>query len=82
MKQNRYSEEQFIKILNGAETGIPVADLCHKHEVSDASYYTWRRKYGGTNVNEAKRLKQLEDENRKLKRLLARRCWRKRRQRP
>ena len=79
MKQNRYSEEQFIKMLKEAETGIPVADLCQKYWVSDASYYTWRGTPAGPNVNEAKRLEQLEDENRKLKRLLARRCWRKQR---
>ena len=71
MKQKRYSEEQIIQILKEAEAGMPVADVCRKHGVSDASFYTWRRKYGGMNVSEVKRLKHLEEENRQLKRLLA-----------
>ena len=71
MKQKRYSEEQIIQILKEAEAGMPVADVCRKHGVSDASFYTWRRKYGGMNVSEVKRLKRLEEENRQLKRLLA-----------
>ena len=71
MKQKRYSEEQIIHILKEAEAGMPVADVCRKHGVSDASFYTWRRKYGGMNVSEVKRLKHLEEENRQLKRLLA-----------
>ena len=71
MKQKRYSEEQIIQILKEAEAGLPVADVCRKHGVSDASFYTWRRKYGGMNVSEVKRLKHLEEENRQLKRLLA-----------
>ena len=71
MKRKRYSEEQIIQILKEAEAGMPVADVCRKHGVSDASFYTWRRKYGGMNVNEVKRLKHLEEENRQLKRLLA-----------
>ena len=64
MKQKRYSEEQIIQILKEAEAGLPVADVCRKHGVSDASFYTWRRKYGGMNVSEVKRLKHLEEENR------------------
>ena len=71
MKQKRYSEEQIISILNEAEAGVPVAELCRKHGMSDASFYNWRAKYGGMTVSEAKRLKQLEEENRKLKKLLA-----------
>ena len=71
MKQKRYSKEQIIQILKEAEAGMPVADVCRKHGVSDASFYTWRRKYGGMNVSEVKRLKHLEEENRQLKRLLA-----------
>ena len=71
MKQKRYSEEQIIQILKEAEAGLLVADVCRKHGVSDASFYTWRRKYGGMNVSEVKRLKHLEEENRQLKRLLA-----------
>ena len=62
---------QIIQILKEAEAGMPVADVCRKHGVSDASFYTWRRKYGGMNVSEVKRLKHLEEENRQLKRLLA-----------
>ena len=71
MKQKRYTEEQIIGILNEAEAGVPVAELCRKHGMSDASFYNWRTKYGGMTVSEAKRLKQLEEENRKLKKLLA-----------
>jgi len=71
MKQKRYTEEQIIWILNEAEAGVPVAELCRKHGMSDASFYNWRTKYGGMTVSEAKRLKQLEEENRKLKKLLA-----------
>lgn len=71
MKHKRYSEEQIIKILNEAESGVPVAELCRKYGMSDASFYNWRSKYGGMTISEAKRLKQLEEENRKLKRLLA-----------
>ena len=71
MKQKRYSEEQIIQILKEAEAGLSVADVCRKHGVSDASFYTWRRKYGGLSVSEVKRLKRLEEENRQLKRLLA-----------
>ena len=71
MKQKRYTEAQIIKILKEAESGVAVAELCRKHGMSDASFYTWRRKYGGLDISEAKRLKQLEEENRKLKKLLA-----------
>ena len=71
MKRSRYSEEQIIKILKEAETGIPVSELCRQHGMSDAAFYTWRRKYGGMEVSEAKRLRLLEAENLKLKQLLA-----------
>ena len=71
MKRKRFSEEQIIAILKEHEAGVPVAELCRKHGVSDASIYKWRAKFGGMEVSEAKRLKQLEDENAKLKRLLA-----------
>ncbi len=71
MKRKRYSEEQIIGILREAEAGVPVADLCRKHGMSDASFYKWRAKYGGMDVSDAKKLKQLETENAKLKRLLA-----------
>jgi putative transposase len=71
MKRNRFSEEQIIGILKEHEAGISVADLCRKHGVSDASIYKWKTKFGGLEVSEAKRLKALEDENTKLKRMLA-----------
>ena len=71
MKRKRYSEEQIIGILKEAEAGVPVADLCRKHGMSDASFYTWRAKYGGMEVSDAKRLRHLEEENRRLKKLLA-----------
>ena len=70
MKRSRFSEEQ-IGILKGPEAGVSVADLCRKHGVSDASIYKWKAKYGGMDVSEAKRLKTLEEENTRLKRLLA-----------
>ncbi len=71
MKRSRFSEEQIIGILQEHEAGVPVADLCRKHGVSNASIYKWKAKYGGLDVSEAKRLKALEDENAKLKKLLA-----------
>ncbi|MGX1501363.1 putative transposase [Labrenzia sp. MBR-25] len=71
MKRNRFSEEQIIGIVKEHESGDPVADLCRKHGVSNASIYKWKAKYGGMDVSEAKRLKSLEDENSKLKKLLA-----------
>ncbi|MBY4612796.1 MULTISPECIES: IS3 family transposase [Rhizobium] len=71
MKRNRFTDEQIIGILKEHEAGTPVAELCRKHGVSDASIYKWKAKFGGMEVSEAKRLKTLEDENTKLKRLLA-----------
>ena len=71
MKRSRFSEEQIIGILKEHEAGIPVAELCRRHGVSDASIYKWKAKYGGLDVSEARRLKALEDENAKLKRMLA-----------
>ena len=71
MKRSRFSEEQIIGILKEHEAGALVADLCRKHGVSDASIYKWKARYGGMNVSEARRLKALEDENTRLKRLLA-----------
>jgi putative transposase len=71
MKRNRFTEEHIIGILKEHEAGVPVADLCRKHGVSDASIYKWKAKFGGMDVSEAKRLRLLEDENAKLKRLLA-----------
>ena len=71
MKHGRFSEEQIIAILKEHEAGLPVANLCRKHGVSDASIYKWKAKYGGMDVSEARRLKTLEEENARLKRLLA-----------
>ncbi|MBB4524822.1 transposase [Rhizobium leguminosarum] len=71
MKRNRFTDEQIINILKEHEAGTPVSELCRKHGVSDASIYKWKAKFGGMDVSEAKRLKTLEDENTKLKRLLA-----------
>jgi len=69
--KKRFSEEQIIGFLQEADAGIPVKELCRKHGFSEASYYLWRSKFGGMNVSEAKRLKELESENARLKKLLA-----------
>lgn len=71
MKRKRFTDEQIISILKEHEAGTPVSELCRKHRVSDARIYKWKAKFGGMDVSEAKRLKTLEDENTKLKRLLA-----------
>ena len=71
MKKSRYNEAQIIAVLKEHQAGIPVADLCRKHGISDATFYTWRKRYGGMDVSDARRLKGLEEENRKLKKLLA-----------
>lgn len=71
MKAKRFTEEQIIGILKQAEAGMKIVDLCRMHGISDVTFYAWRKKYGGMEVSDAKRLKQLEDENRKLKQMLA-----------
>jgi putative transposase len=71
MKKQRFTEEQIIAVLKEQEVGAKVADLCRKHGISDATFYNWKAKYGGMEVSEAKRLKALEEENAKLKKLLA-----------
>jgi putative transposase len=71
MKKSRFSEEQIIGILKEHQAGVAVAEICRKHGISDATFYTWRSKYGGLEVSDAKRLKSLEEENGKLKKLLA-----------
>jgi len=71
MKRGRFSEEQIIGILKEHQVGMKAVDLCRKHGISDATFYKWRYKYGGMEVSEAKRLRELEAENAKLKKLLA-----------
>ena len=71
MKRSRFTEEQIIAILREHEAGGTTADLCRRHGISSATFYAWKAKYGGMEVSEARRLKALEDENSKLKRLLA-----------
>ena len=71
MKRSRFTEEHIIAVLREQETGVAVAELCRKHGVSSATFYKWKAKYGGLEVSEARRLKALEDENAKLKRMLA-----------
>lgn len=71
MKKSRFSEEQIIEILKQSEAGAKTNDVCRQHGISAATVYAWRSKYGGLEMSEAKRLKQLEDENWKLKRIVA-----------
>jgi putative transposase len=71
MRAKRFSEEQIIAVLKEAEAGAKTKDICRKHGISDATFYNWKAKYGGMTVSEARRLKELEAENAKLKRLLA-----------
>ena len=71
MKQVRFTETQIVSILKEAETGIKVKDLCRKHGVSDATYYNWKSKYGGMEASDLRRMKELESESSKLKRMYA-----------
>lgn len=71
MRKSRFSEQQIIAILKEHEAGLSTAEVCRRHGISQPTFYSWKSKFGGLEVSEAKRLKALEDENRKLKRLLA-----------
>lgn len=71
MKQSRYTEEQIIGVLKQAEAGVKTAEICRQHGISNATFYKWKGKYGGLEVSEARRLRQLEDENRRLKQIVA-----------
>ena len=71
MKRSRFSEEQIIAILKEHEAGMPTADVCRRHGISSATFYKYKTKFGGLDVSEARRLRALEDENAKLKKLLA-----------
>ena len=71
MKKSRFSEEQIIGILNEANCGTAVKAICARHNISEPTYYSWKQKYGGASVDEVRRLKALEEENSRLKRLVA-----------
>ena len=71
MKGKRFSEEQIIGVLKEAEAGAKTKDLCRRHGISDATFYTWKKKYAGLGVSELRKLKMLEDENTRLKRIVA-----------
>jgi putative transposase len=71
MRKSRFTEEQVIQVLKAGEAGEKVADLCRQHGISEQTYYRWKAKFGGMEVSEARRLKQLEEENRRLKHAVA-----------
>jgi putative transposase len=71
MKRQRHTEEQIIQVLNEAQAGAAIDELCRRHGISQATYYKWKQKFGGMEVSDTKRLRLIEDENRKLKKLVA-----------
>ena len=71
MRRSRFSDEQIVGILKEQEAGTPTAEVCRRHGISEQTFYTWKKKFGGLELGEAKRLRQLEDENGRLKRLVA-----------
>ena len=71
MKKSKFTESQIIKIVNEADAGVPVPDVCRKHGISTSTFYKWRAKYGGLDASQQKRLRELEDENRRLKQMYA-----------
>jgi putative transposase len=71
MKRSRFTEQQIVVVLKQAESGVPVKELCRKHGISDATFYNWKAKYGGMGASDLKRLKELEAENAKLKKMYA-----------
>ena len=71
MKRSRFSDSQILSILNQAEAGVPISELCREHGMSTATFYNWRSKYGGMDASKMSRLKELEEENRRLKKMYA-----------
>jgi putative transposase len=71
MKKSKFTESQIIKVINEADAGVPVPDICRRHGISTSTFYKWRAKYGGLEASQLKRLRELEDENRRLKQMYA-----------